>query len=61
MDVERQRSRGGFVDRLERLLHPGPLDWLLKLTPEHRRFQPGAHLHGLQDHDITVRDRRATR
>ena len=39
-------------DTLRRLFHPGPLAWLLRLTEPKQRFHPGAHLHGLEDHDV---------
>jgi hypothetical protein len=47
-----------LVERILDLLHPGPLDWILGLTPEKTRFRPGAHLHGLADHDILVEEPR---
>lgn len=54
MNTHQADKRDDMGDTLARLFHPGPLDWLLKLTPPRSRFQPGRHLHGLAEHDIEV-------
>jgi hypothetical protein len=40
-----------FVQRVQRLFHPGPLDWILGLTPPKERFRAGEHMHGLDGDD----------
>ena len=40
-----------FVQRMRRLFHPGPLDWILGLTPRKERFRAGERLHGLDSED----------
>lgn len=48
-----------FVQRVQRLFHPGPLDWILGLTPHKVRFHAGEHMHGLDDdRDEPMRARR---
>ena len=51
---EDDRNRD-LAERIRELLHPGPLDWVLKLNKPKRRFHPGPHLHGLEERDPTRR------
>jgi hypothetical protein len=50
-----------LLERIAELFHPGPLDWILGLSPRKTRFRPGPHLHGLADHDIVPKDIRSRR
>ena len=55
MNDRHEARERDLVARIQQLFHPGPLDWLLGLTPEHTRFHAGAHLHGLDDRNDRVR------
>ena len=50
-----QTPSEGFLQRLQRLLTPGPFTWVAKSGPVKHRFHPGAHMHGLEEHDVKDR------
>jgi hypothetical protein len=50
----------GFWTRVQRLFIPGPFAWVAKSGPLKRRFRPGHHMHGLEDHDLPDRPGRFT-
>lgn len=45
----------GFFARLKRLFSVGPFAWATKSLPTPTRFRAGAHMHGLEHHDIPER------
>jgi hypothetical protein len=51
MVVEEEGPRQGIFSPLRQLLSLAPFRWLDKgrIDP---RFRPGAHLHGLEEHDV---------
>ena len=51
MDTNQQLT---LLDRLMRLFTPGPFPWVTKSQPPKQRFHVGAHLHGLEEHDIPL-------
>ena len=49
MEQPRHTQDESLLQRVQRWFHPGPLDWILGLTPDRPRFHAGEHLHGLDD------------
>ena len=55
MDEPTPTQDNGLVARVRRLFHPGPLDWILGLSPDRVRFHAGEHMHGLDERDEGAR------
>ena len=48
------QRHGGLLGTLESLFSPGPFAWVFRSIPQRHRFQPGRHMHGLDEHDVPV-------
>lgn len=51
-----KKRSGGLLALLQKFLVPGPWRWVFKQEPAPQRFQPGQHMHGLEEHDLVEHD-----
>jgi hypothetical protein len=58
MEQHSRTQEDGLARQLRRLFHPGPLDWILGITPHKVRFHAGERLHGLDQREDGARSQR---